>query len=145
MKKRGKISEIWRDGKKRCSMCRKYKEYSEFGKQSSLKNNLRSGCRACYAKKDKEYQKKHAYSYRAMIKKLYGISIKEYRIMLEHQNNQCAICGTIQKDRRLSVDHCHQTGVVRGLLCNSCNHMLGNAKDDPSVLSAAIEYLRTQP
>lgn len=63
-------------------------------------------------------------------KKLYGITIDDYNRMHAQQNGQCAICGTKeplpgQPDRAFSVDHCHQTGRVRGLLCVACNHLLG--------------------
>ncbi|KKN26953.1 hypothetical protein LCGC14_0869490 [marine sediment metagenome] len=64
--------------------------------------------------------------------------------MFSTQNGECAICGThsSELDQALSVDHDHSTGKVRGLLCNSCNLMLGLVKDDISTLLAAIDHLR---
>jgi len=84
----------------------------------------------------------------------YGISFTEYAEMYAQQGGVCAICGlpetaklpgrpTKNSDSRvrdLSVDHDHKTGRVRQLLCNSCNHMLGAAKDDPAILRAAADY-----
>lgn len=78
----------------------------------------------------------------------FGISLKDYRTMLERQRGVCAICGQPEttkrngKTRWLAVDHCHFTGKVRGLLCGNCNPMIGYAKDNVAVLEKAIEYLR---
>ena len=73
----------------------------------------------------------------------YGITIEEYEILVAEQNNGCAICNasTGSNGKRLSVDHNHQTGEVRGLLCDDCNTALGKFKDDPSLLAKAITYL----
>jgi hypothetical protein len=80
----------------------------------------------------------------------YGISLVDVVRMLETQSSQCAICcapinlqaKSTNKDRA-HVDHCHNTGKVRSLLCASCNWMLGNGKDDPSRLRAGATYLET--
>lgn len=75
----------------------------------------------------------------------YGITLAQFDAMMENQNGQCAICGTTDPKRKgsryLSVDHCHTTGVVRGLLCYKCNVALGNFEDDTDRLRRAIEYL----
>ena len=75
----------------------------------------------------------------------FGITIDEYDRMLEKQEYKCAICGGIgdvrNRYRMLSVDHDHKTGKVRGLLCFKCNFLLGNARDDVSILQKAIDYL----
>lgn len=75
----------------------------------------------------------------------YGITLLEYNLLLEAQNGVCAICGTDKPGRKgsnyLSVDHCHASGKVRGLLCYKCNVGLGAFKDDPASLTKAIEYL----
>lgn len=70
----------------------------------------------------------------------YGISVERYNEMLEDQNHQCAICLNIFKDIP-NIDHCHDTGEVRGLLCRACNTGIGFLKDDIESLSRAIEYL----
>lgn len=68
---------------------------------------------------------------------------------LKQQRGRCAICDhtlTSSKfravGRRLARDHCHRTGKARGLLCNSCNHLLGAAQDNESILFSAVAYLR---
>ena len=65
--------------------------------------------------------------------------------MLDSQNGVCAVCKTKPDfktwKKRLSIDHCHVTGRVRGLLCDPCNSGIGMLKDDPSILENAIKYL----
>ena len=79
------------------------------------------------------------------LKKNYGISQKEYEEILASQGGVCEICkiATVgnAKHANLFVDHCHESEVVRGLLCHNCNAMIGHAKDIPSVLRAAAAYL----
>ena len=85
-----------------------------------------------------------AYSRDKHFRRKYRITLEDYRRMLEGQNGRCAICGTNQPGGRYKVfhvDHHHETGAVRGLLCNNCNAMIGLAKDDRAVLEAAINYL----
>jgi hypothetical protein len=87
----------------------------------------------------------HAQAYKRdlALRNAYGISLEEYDNMLESQLGCCAICAmTPEKNgRRLDVDHCHETGRVRGLLCASCNLGIGKFKDNPSLLAEAIKYL----
>lgn len=79
----------------------------------------------------------------------YGITVDEYELMSEQQNHVCAICKEAEMSknsngvvRLLAVDHCHQSGKIRGLLCNNCNTLLGRAKDSPAILQSAIDYLK---
>ena len=76
-------------------------------------------------------------------KKNYGISLDDYNLMLEEQDNCCAICKKHSSENStvLHVDHCHETGEVRGLLCYKCNSVLGYAKDDIQTLLTAVDYL----
>ncbi len=81
--------------------------------------------------------------------KNYKISPEVFNKMWEDQEGKCAICEQAMNPRgRLksaaSVDHNHETGKVRGLLCRGCNHGIGNLKDDPKVLQSAVEYLMKQ-
>lgn len=74
------------------------------------------------------------------LKDKYGITPEQYEEMLERQGGGCAICGKPPGDIALHVDHCHETGRVRGLLCFSCNAGLGQFKHDPGLLEAAMTY-----
>jgi len=78
------------------------------------------------------------------IRKSYGISLEEYMTLLKAQDYKCAICQKHQSKeaRRFVVDHSHQTGKVRGLLCNQCNRALGGFKDTSTLLERAVTYLR---
>lgn len=73
----------------------------------------------------------------------FGMSLGEYNQLLKEQNECCKICGQKETvdNKTLSVDHCHKTGKVRGLLCHSCNVGLGAFKDNPESLKKAIDYL----
>ena len=78
----------------------------------------------------------------------YGITKTEYLSLIEAQNNKCAICKQPEENRgrggkikNLAVDHCHETGKVRGLLCLNCNTALGSIKENKETLIQMIEYL----
>jgi len=76
------------------------------------------------------------------VQKRYGLSRDEYDTLVKRQNGLCAVCGKPPRSKfRLSVDHCHATGTVRGLLCSDCNLILGYAHDNPHVLRAAARYI----
>ena len=81
--------------------------------------------------------------------KTFGITLKAYNRMLDKQDGICAICGQPETAKRngkticLAVDHDHKTGKVRSLLCQNCNHAIGNFNDDPKLLKSAINYLST--
>jgi len=82
-------------------------------------------------------------------KRKYGITASDFERMLSSQDNSCAICNTKDSGKRnFVIDHCHTTGVVRGILCSRCNTMLGFSKDNEETLRNAIIYLnksRRQP
>lgn len=82
------------------------------------------------------------------LKSTYGISTEEYSSKLVSQDSKCPICfreisGEVNtKELRAVVDHDHQTGLVRGILCLYCNSLIGYCREDKIVLQAAIEYLK---
>ncbi len=80
------------------------------------------------------------------LKEAYGLSLEEYNNILSSQNEMCAICGKKQGEERfpLHVDHDHQTGKIRGLLCQTCNQGLGLFKDNQELLIKAANYLDRQ-
>ncbi len=77
------------------------------------------------------------------MKTRYGITPEQFLEMEKGQGGVCAICGGPPTGRykRFHVDHDHATGKVRGLLCFMCNILLGNARDKPGILEAAVVYL----
>lgn len=76
-----------------------------------------------------------------------GLTKHAYAAMVKDQGGRCAICRKEEvatrsgKVKRLAIDHCHTTGRIRGLLCESCNRALGQARDDPKILRSAVRYL----
>jgi hypothetical protein len=126
---------------KRCSECRLVKLMSEFHMNKTHKDKAvkrpSAACKTCYPKQQRKY----------WIKSKYGITLDQYEGMLAEQGGRCAICYTFdnvyaeQQDRSFAVDHDHETGKVRGLLCQTCNRMLGMASDSPDRLRRAADYL----
>jgi hypothetical protein len=94
---------------------------------------------------NKKAAAKRAHS--ARIFKTYGITGEQYDQLYELQGGKCAICVTSTgASKRLAVDHNHDTGEVRGLVCGRCNHnLLGAAHDTTDILKRALEYLLNPP
>ncbi len=94
-----------------------------------------------YYNKNKEKIKKQRKNYQTIRK--YGITLKERDIMLQKQDNKCAICkNNTFTGYDWSIDHSHLDGKTRGILCNRCNSLLGMAKDNIKILENAISYLQ---
>lgn len=121
-------------------------------KKERQKDKIRSADR--YKKDPKKYEdsrlrwgkenpeKKKRVNKNSVLKCRYGISIDEYEKMLSHQKGVCAICNHECKIRKsLSVDHCHKTKIVRGLLCHACNTTIGQMKESPQLLRKAADYV----
>ena len=79
------------------------------------------------------------------LRRTYGITEKEYNLLLDHGDGGCWICGKKPKPggRRLHVEHDHKTGAVRGLACWNCNKGLQTYRDNPATLRAAADYLES--
>lgn len=93
---------------------------------------------------DSEYKEKmYEYRYFYNLKKLFNMTKEDYERLLVKQNGVCVVCEDASKNtRRLSVDHDHKTGKVRGLLCMECNMVLGLVKDEVGILQNMIKYLK---
>lgn len=108
-----------------CSFCGETRDASEFSKKGHI-------CKSCKALKYRNHR----------IKRVYGITEREYKALYASQGGVCAICGLPAKDKQpLYIDHCHDTGKVRGLLCSSCNSGIGYFKDDLDLIASASSYL----
>jgi hypothetical protein len=77
------------------------------------------------------------------LKRHYGLTIEQYDDILSKQNGKCAICGTdsCSTGKQMAVDHNHETGEIRGILCAACNIGIGMMKDDVSLIRKALTYL----
>jgi hypothetical protein len=100
--------------------------------------------------KAKMYAKKYYSTHRREAKsaawRFRGIEFtpEQYDELIEKQNNRCAICNRHQSEfqRTFDLDHDHNTGKVRGLLCHNCNNGIGHFKDDIEIMEKAIVYIR---
>ena len=95
---------------------------------SSSRDGYASYCKACLKRRGR----------RSHIKRNYGITLEELAAKIESQNGLCVICRTRSA---VHVDHDHETGKVRGVLCFECNNALGLFKEDVDVLERAMRYL----
>lgn len=129
----------------RCGKDKPLEEYSSrYGVQSHL---LKSRCKDCHRELAKEYYWKTNTpdkQRKRNLKKDFGITIEFYEELLLKQDGCCKICRThhTKFSKRLAVDHDHNTGKIRGLLCMYCNTGLGKFKDSTSLLTEAINYLK---
>lgn len=121
-----------------CRVCNIEKPITDFYKRE---NGHRNDCKKCRLESESKRYKDNPELKRTYdIKKLYNLSMEKYKLLLEKQNNKCAICK-IEPDYTLCVDHCHSSLKVRGLLCKECNIGLGKFKDNVSFLKIDIKYL----
>lgn len=126
-----------------CKDCQTEMPVSDFYKSTITKDGYNSYCKKCHQARIKSSPNQEANIRKAQLKKLYDITPEEYDKLLEKQEGVCAIClqPNFSKKGYLSVDHDHNTGFVRGLLCRSCNMGIGKLKDDTKILKSAIFYL----
>jgi hypothetical protein len=94
-----------------------------------------------YYKNNEKIQKER--QRRWHLRKKYNLTEEQFEELVIYNNGRCCICHDLP-DKILNVDHCHRTGIVRGLLCQDCNVALGLLKDDIQKLKSAIEYLDTK-
>lgn len=118
---------------KGCSQCKKTLPFLQFNKRALAKSGYSSNCKTCVSKKQSGYSLKHKF----------GLDEYSYKLLLQLQDYRCIICKSPSSKfaKRLHVDHSHTTGVIRGLLCSSCNMALGLFKDNSTSLKRALNYL----
>lgn len=140
-----------------CSNCKSEKPISEFHRKN---NGTHSQCKICRGAYTASYRELHPEKSRLAVvkwvaenparsveshkksnlKRNYGLTLDEYGEMMARQKGCCAICSRSMETP--NVDHCHETGRVRGLLCSTCNGGLGMFKDCVPLLEQAIRYLK---
>ena len=138
--------------RKKCTKCKKWNDISDFRTNVGRKYNLRSECKNCSKNYDKErYQNNSERFKEEYLRRKYNLSRGDYEEIYKSQKGVCDICKKIilsifdeKYDRHKNgafVDHNHETGKIRGLLCNDCNNGLGRFYDLPDILKNAIIYL----
>lgn len=133
---------------KKCHTCNRLSVKKSYDKDST-KTKARA---ATWAKDNRQKRNQQIKDWKAKnpksnwkvrLKYKYGITPEDYQIIFNKQKGKCGICKKQQSELRLPlcIDHCHNTTVIRGLLCISCNFGLGQFQDSVDNLTSAIEYL----
>ena len=137
------------DRDKWCSACERALPPEMFGRNKRNPGGLAAWCKPCRRSHNKRYRRRAdtvQTNYERLLKREYGLTFEEYQALARAQGGVCAICALSPTGRsrgdRLCVDHDHESGVVRGLLCGRCNSALGHAEDSPDRLMAMATYLR---
>ena len=148
---------------KTCKGCNETKDLKEFYVAKKNKNGsvlYKNFCKVCQVEKDKaryhslpkevkqkrskENREKLGFEYfkNYKLQREYGISLSEYNILLDNQDNKCYICNNKFNDTSdTRVDHNHETGQVRKILCHNCNVLIGHSKENVQILHNAIKYI----
>lgn len=130
----------------RCPRCKTYKPLAEHRQCKTAKGGIGPHCKICSRQYDKEVdsRRKEAY-HKARVHRTYNLPPEAFDAMKQEQQNKCKICGSGPPEgAQLCIDHCHETGRVRGLLCARCNRAIGSFHDDANLLRKAAEYLGNQ-
>lgn len=124
---------------RRCSRCGQKKSLEEFPRNRSTSSGRGYHCKPCHNRVSRANREKNHGSVQSyMLQRRYGLNSAEIETLRSAQGDLCAVCRRAPANH---VDHDHGTGLVRGILCFSCNGALGQFKDDSSVLERAIQYL----
>jgi hypothetical protein len=144
---------------KQCTRCGEMKDITEFWPKYGKARTISSWCKRCHSvdgvareqrrkAESEEFRAQRRESARALrFRKKFGITRADYDQMLAAQGGVCAICGSDERsinqgvERMLAVDHDHNTGKVRGILCERCNRAIGLLKDSPAILRRAANYI----
>lgn len=137
---------------KKCATCGEVKPASEYYTVGRGVATLRPHCKPCHkAKRQAAYEARGGVdaSYEQLIRREYGITLDDYNAQLRRQAHRCAVCRRPETARskrtgelrRLSVDHDHVTGRLRGLLCHRCNILVWAMEDNHTTLHAIEAYI----
>jgi hypothetical protein len=128
------------DLRKRCPSCGETKPAGDFHRNRTSRDGLHWVCKRCDGggPYSKEAEQRRRF-------RTYDVTPEEVEQLLRCQGGACAICVTPFEGSECNIDHCHRTGVVRGLLCAKCNTGLGLLGDDEGRLRAAWRYLANPP
>jgi Recombination endonuclease VII len=137
-KSRNVLDRVVPEQHKWCPDCDTVKPLTEFPRSPASRTGRSSYCLLCHNIRGKESKDKVGGSRTYHLKRRYGITAEEADAMLDAQSGLCAICRIAPAAH---VDHDHETGAVRALLCFNCNGGLGQFKDDPDVLRLAADYV----
>ncbi|MGW1023348.1 endonuclease domain-containing protein [Streptomyces sp. NPDC002577] len=120
------------EGFKRCPQCGEVKPHDQWERNKSSSDGWASYCRECRAQRNRV----------SYFRRKYGLTPDELEGLIAGQGGVCVICLSARPEH---VDHCHETGKVRGVLCFSCNAALGQFKDQPDAMRRAAAYVEGNP
>lgn len=125
---------------KECIKCRSFRAIEDFPKRSN--GNRRGECKKCTAKIAREYRRDNKEKLRTQsAMNLYNLTEKQVNKL--YSNTKCGICNEfIDNQKGKHIDHCHDTGNVRGILCSRCNVGLGMFRDNKEFLKKAIKWIK---
>lgn len=138
---------------KECCICNTRKPFSDFFNYKNKNDGKSYRCKSCDDLARKKWaidnpERAHLSQRERNLKHRFSVDLKWYEKQFEKQNYSCAICKSKTNktagDREFwnfSVDHCHNSGKVRGILCNNCNRALGLFQDNPKLIRKAAEYV----
>ena len=132
---------------KTCKHCGQEKAEAEFYRFFDRwvgKHYMSARCRPCHQEHKKTNPNTPRNRKADKLQLRYGLTYEQWERIREAESFSCMICGIteIEIGKKLDVDHCHDSGKVRGVLCNPCNTMLGHARDNVAILYAAVAYLQ---
>lgn len=142
---------------KTCYGCQRSLPLESFHRHKARKDGRQARCKDCQKQSTYEYRRQNPERASAIARRsydnrgrgrqylrLYGITEEEVNTLRLGQGFKCALCKrheSLSRDGRLAVDHDHETGRVRALLCHDCNTALGKLQDDPALLRRAADYI----
>ncbi len=141
---------------KQCSVCKETKELDQFYNVKSTKDGKGYRCKECDNKARQKWaasnpERSHLSQRQRNLKHRFGVDLEWYEEQFKKQNYSCAICETKTNKTagerqfwNFSVDHCHESGKIRGILCNNCNRALGLFQDNPELLKKAVNYVESK-
>jgi hypothetical protein len=136
------------DGVRQCGCCKEQLPVASFNRRKRGTGSYQTNCKKCVGELWKTAkQSGPEVRRRYQLQRKYGVNEQSYFSLWNQQNGVCAICGNEETARykgtlkMLAVDHDHETGVIRGLLCQECNTGIGKFRHDQDLLVKASEYV----
>lgn len=126
----------------RCSDCGIEKSPDEFNRTEQARTGPVRRCKVCYNARTRETIRRNGGARKYHMKRRYGLTPEQINQLKAKQGGLCAVCHEAEATQ---VDHDHETGRVRGILCLHCNAGMGAFRDNPRLIYQAIDYLSTIP
>lgn len=128
---------------KRCPDCGRTKPVTDFPRNSRTRDGWATYCKPCHNGRGNRSREKNGGARNYHLRHRYGITAEQFEALVVEQDGRCLICARqFTPELRPVMDHCHDTGARRGILCDPCNRGLGQFKHDIRRIEAAARYLK---